>query len=366
MRNTDTPRPAVSPTHPTGGKGDSWLVKLQRIVDSHAHVTANGSRVASSATKQARINRLKQCFRDLRTLGYRLPDPAGLKPKHVVALVQHWEEKGIAAATIQNRVSVLRAFAGWIGKGGMVRDTVSYASSPERVKVTTSAVVPKTWSDNGVDIEATLTKIALVDAHVWIQTCMALVFGLRRKEAVMLKPNRADRGDLLFVTDGTKGGRDRVVPIDNDVKRRTLDLAKTMVGPAINAHLGGSRNRTLEQALKRYDNVLYGCGVTHSVLKVSGHGLRHEYMNNRYEEITGVDSPVRGGPRPDRGLEAYARAVVAEEGGHTRTTIGSAYYGTHANLKRASLRAEKASVSPGASSGDEMPTAPGSALPPSG
>ncbi|MYM92691.1 tyrosine-type recombinase/integrase [Duganella vulcania] len=348
MRNTSTASAAVPPIPPAGGKGDSWLLRLQRLVDRHAHLAKNGSRIASSGTKQARVARLKQCFRDLRELGYMLPDPAGLKPKHVVALVKHWEQKGLSAATIQNRVSVLRSLAQWIGKDGMVRDTVSYASSAERVRVTTSAVAPKTWSDNGVDIEAKLGEIARHDAFVWIQTCMALVFGLRRKEAVMMKPNRADRGDLLFVTDGTKGGRDRVVPIDSDIKRRTLDIAKMLVGPALNAHLGGPRNRTLQQALKRYDNVLYRCDVNHAKMKVSGHGLRHEYMNNRYEQITGELSPVRGGRRPPRALEAFARAVVAEEGGHTRTTIGSSYYGSHANLKKAATRAQANAVEDGA------------------
>lgn len=332
----------------------SWLERLQVIWDQHAHLAANGSRVLSSRTKRLRIERLKRCFRDLRELGYKLDDPRGLKPKHIEALVAHWESKDLAASTIQNNVSVLRTFCSWIGKDGMVRDTASYASTPERVKVQTSATESKAWSDHGVDINAKIAEIEAYDRHVGMQVRMCLVFGLRRREAVMMKPHRADRGNYLAVNDGTKGGRDRVVSIDSVIKRETLDAAKELVGINPDAPLG-KRGSTLEQALTRYTNVLYRCGVSHKQLEVTGHGLRHEYMNERYEELTGEKSPVRGGARPDKIVEERARLVIAEEAGHTRKSITSAYYGTHYNLVRTQNRNEAAQQQTGGLPSSELP-----------
>ena len=319
-----------------GKRAYSWRERLQVICDKFAHLDANGSKIISDQTKMLRHDRLKQCFRELRELGYKLEDPRGLKPKHVQALVQHWEATGKAASTIQNMVSALRTFAVWIGKAGMVKDTASYASSPERVKVTTSATESKAWSDNEVGIAETIANVGARDSRVAMQLRLCLAFGLRRKEAVMLRPHRADKGMYLAVTDGTKGGRDRVVPINSASKRETLDAAKAFVGPVLDAHMGGGQ--TLKQALNRFSNVLHRSGVNLRMLGVTGHGLRHEYLNGRYEEISGEKSPVRGGARPDKHTEAHARAAVAEEAGHTRSSITSAYTGTHRNLARVKNR----------------------------
>lgn len=342
----------------------TWLERLQAIVDRHAHLAANGSRVLSNQTKELRIERLKHCFRELRGLGYKIDDPRSIKPKHIEALVQHWEQTEKAAATIQNKVSALRTFCSWIGKPGMVKATASYASSPERVKVQTSATESKAWSDHSIDINAKIAEIEAYDRHVGMQVRLCLSFGLRRREAVMMKPHRADRGDVLHVNDGTKGGRDRIVAIDSVLKRETLDAAKELVGPNKNAHMGGKRGGTLEQALQRYTNVLYRCGVNTRELEVTGHGLRHEYMNDRYEELTGEASPVRGGAKPEKGVETLARMVVAEEAGHTRLNITAAYYGTHKHLahvekqRRANAACNQADGTHGAGQDEQRP-APG-------
>ena len=54
-------------------------------------------------------------------------------------------------------------------------------------------------------------------------------FGLRMKEAALLKPHVADKENYLAVNWGTKGGRDRVVPIQNDYQRDVLARAKAML-----------------------------------------------------------------------------------------------------------------------------------------
>lgn len=342
----------------------TWLERLQSIVDKHAHLASNGSRVLSHQTKELRIERLKLCFRELREMGYKLDDPRSLKPKHIEALVEKWEEDRQSASSIQNKVSVIRTFCSWIGKEGMVKATAEYASSPDRVKVQTSVTESKAWSDHGIDINAKIAEIEAYDRHVGMQVRLCLVFGLRRREAVMMKPHRADHGDFLSVNDGTKGGRERVVAIDSVLKRETLDAAKDLVGPNINAHMGGKHCADLKQALKRFTNVLYRCGVNKRILEVTGHGLRHEYMNDRYEHLTGEKSPVRGGAKPEKHVEERARAIVAEEAGHTRTSITAAYYGTHQNIARAQKQRQAEAAQHAEAQEESASPAPGSHVSP--
>lgn len=62
----------------------------------------------------------------------------------------------------------------------------------------------------------------------------------------------------------------------------------------------------------------------------AGPGLRAReamQLRPRYRELTGSDSPVRGGALVYRDTDRAARAVVAEELGHSREGITTHYLG---------------------------------------
>ena len=60
---------------------------------------------------------------------------------------------------------------------------------------------------------------------------------------------------------------------------------------------------------------------------ITSHGLRHGYANDRYEQIAGQPSPVRGGTASDRDTDLAARLEVAEELGHSRESVTTHYLG---------------------------------------
>jgi integrase len=68
------------------------------------------------------------------------------------------------------------------------------------------------------------------------------------------------------------------------------------------------------------------CGITRKD-GITSHGLRHEYANNRYQDLTGSDSPVRGGAAVNEQTDQAARQVVAEELGHSRESVTTHYLG---------------------------------------
>ena len=81
----------------------------------------------------------------------------------------------------------------------------------------------------------------------------------------------------------------------------------------------------LKQWLTRCYTVLARHGVTRKHGLVT-HGLRHQYANDRYEELTGEPSPVRGAcrsmPRRSGRPPGTHRRL-----GHARPSITHAYYG---------------------------------------
>ena len=82
--------------------------------------------------------------------------------------------------------------------------------------------------------------------------------------------------------------------------------------------------------------------MTHKVLGVTPHGLRHEYAGDRYEALAGVAAPVRGGTATDPATDTRARLAVAEELGHSRAQIASAYLGQSAVMRSKARKAPPA------------------------
>ena len=132
-------------------------------------------------------------------------------------------------------------------------------------------------------------------------------------------------GSQVNLVRGTKGGRRREVPIDSDIKRSTIDAARRLV-PNADAPLARP-DRTLEQNRNRFYTVIRKFGITRKKLNVTAHGLRHQYGNDRYEDLAGRPSPVRGGGYIGRDVDRCARLGVARELGHARENITSCYFG---------------------------------------
>ena len=139
----------------------------------------------------------------------------------------------------------------------------------------------------------------------------------------MLRPWRADAGAVLLVDAGTKGGRPRVVPLRSQEQREALNYLKTQVRSR-NGSLADP-TLTLKQAMTRYHVVMRAAGITRKGLGITSHGLRKEFAYRTYFELTGVRSPVQGGPPIDRVVDREARLRLVEHLGHARESIGTAY-----------------------------------------
>ncbi|MBW4652478.1 MAG: integrase domain-containing protein [Kaiparowitsia implicata GSE-PSE-MK54-09C] len=303
-----------------------WKSSLAQVLKEHNRIKATDGTVASFETQEKRSNVLFAAFTDLRSMGYKLDDVKQLKGRHVEALGKHWLEKGLSASTLQNNLSTLRTFSQWIGKEGMVEGAARYFQNGEASR-TSINTEDKSWSARGVNFEAKLTVIRALDERVALQVELQAIFGLRVKESVMLRPHLADKGTYLAVSIGTKGGRDRTVPIDTEQKRELLDRVKAFTNKRTASTADPALS--LKQALSRYSRVIRSAGITKASTGITSHGVRHNYANDLYKKHTGIDSPVRGGSpgEIDRELDRAARIQVSEELGHSRETATTHYLG---------------------------------------
>jgi len=310
-----------------------WREELARIVNHCNRKHARKDKDVSHNTREDRREFYFAFFAELRGTEVRMRvRPRNLGNRHVIFMTRRWLARGLAAGTIQLYLSYLRTFAEWIGHPGMVLPADRYVADATRVRRSYAARVDKSWSAHGVLPDTVIVEVAAFDPYVGCQLLMAQRFNLRVKEAVMCTPHLAEVDGQLDVKHGTKGGRRRLVPIDTPEKRAALDMAKRCAASP-QAHLGRP-GRSLEQNLERFRYVMRKFGITHAALGITAHGLRHEYANDRYERFAGVASPVRGGSAIPREADRAARLRLAEELGHSREAITTAYIGAVVQPRR--------------------------------
>jgi site-specific recombinase XerD len=303
----------------------SWIQTLNAVLKAHNKAAASGGKAVSFATQDARREILEQGFRELRILGFKLPDVRGFKERHMMALGNSWEAKGLSASTIQNRISIFRVFAEWVGKVGMIRGSVNYVKNSKSVERHLITNIDKTWSGQQKTLTEKLELIQQHDKYVAIQMELQRAFGLRMKEAALLKPHMADKENYLAVNWGTKGGRDRVVPIQNDYQRDVLARAKIFLTNPSDSMT--PKNCNFKQWKNHYYYVCRQIGISRKDGIIS-HGLRHERLNEIYRELTGQLSPVKiDTTNVTSPTDRAARQEIAEVAGHSRESIAGAYIG---------------------------------------
>ena len=111
-----------------------------------------------------------------------------------------------------------------------------------------------------------------------------------------------------------KGGRVRWIPLDSPVHLAGAGVCQGVVDGR-DAHMGDPR-RDLKRNLRRLDYVLEKFGITCAKGDRSWPAPRG--LNDAYEDITGVPSPVRGGGPVSPELDRAARLAVSQLAGHAR------------------------------------------------
>ncbi len=267
------------------------------------------------STQATRSRILDLMASQLQALGYRRMQPRSLKPKHVDALVAHWQDQGISVGTLKNRLSALRWWAKKVNKPSIIAKDNDVYGIGKRTYVARESKAQALDESKVVQIK---------DQHVRLSIRLQAAFGLRREEAIKFQPLYAMRGDhIKLKSSWTKGGRARTVPIRNDEQRRLLEKVKDLAkgGSLIPAQLN------YVQQLHRYERQLRNAGMSKL------HGLRHAYAQQRYFELTGWKAPVAGGPASNsltndqRALDHEARATISRELGHARAAISAVYLG---------------------------------------
>ena len=180
------------------------------------------NRDGSFATQHLRERTLTLIANQLHGLGYRHMNSHSLKPKHVEALVRHWQEQGLSVATLKFRMAALRWWAQKVDRQNVI------ARSNDHYGIARRRYVNNVSKAQAV----TAAQLAQVrDLHVRMSLELQQAFGLRREEALKFQPVLADRGDHIQLKGSwTKGGKPRAIPVRSEMQREVLQRARQLAG----------------------------------------------------------------------------------------------------------------------------------------
>lgn len=269
----------------------------------------------SFKTQADRAKSLKQSINALYTAGYQLEHVKYIKQRHIKYLVDHWlNEERLGAGSIKNRMSHLRWLMQKLNKPNLIPSN-NKLNIPKRVYITNQ--------DKSRELTAEdLAKIP--DDYMQMSLQAQKLFGLRMEESLKIQPYVAERGDQLFIKGSwAKGGKDRYIPILTIEQRQWLDDCKSLV--KFKNHSLIPADTSFKTYYERFRKRCTRTGID------SRHGLRHAYAQRRYQEITGMLSPIKGGlsskemNEEQHALDKTARLQISVELGHERSSITKIY-----------------------------------------
>lgn len=343
---------------------------IRRNVAFKGNATGTGRRSRSHRTREAIRESLHFLFGVLLKT-YPLKDPANLDGRHLQHLFDWMEERfergliseeahhetgRLGIGTIKNYVSCLRHLCRWIGQPDLIERAGVKFSHPGLARRRIAAEHDKSWEGADIDIGAKVDELWRAEPWVAMAVLAQHAYGLRRKEAVCLRPAidwapgtglhvatvrpgpaaRNEPGPVVdsdfpsvVVRCGAKNGKVRVVAIWEDWQQQVLVVLQDWLREEgrPNGAIGGS-DRDLKGNLARYSRVLAAAGLTKKLIGATGHGLRAGFACRMLESF-GVQAPVRGADlrQADREATDQAAAATSVALGHGRLAATSYYIG---------------------------------------
>ena len=174
----------------------------------------------SSLTRQKLLQNVRAIAKHMASQGLQHID--NMKSKHVARFFDSLKEKGLSASTMQNYATAMRTIAEHIGKCGIV---------PEKNKdlgiSRTDRYQP--ISANSDKIHSIREQLAMRDERLLAALDMREAFGLRAKESLLSNKVVERDGKQYLSVDGAKGGRPRLLEIENSQQRQALAQVQRII-----------------------------------------------------------------------------------------------------------------------------------------
>lgn len=312
------------------------MASMRAVICENGKYRLNGE-VNAIRTSRFDMEVMDNFARTLHGAGFKLEEVDNLGEKHIAVVFDQWVKvRGLSNKTLQGQKSRVKMFCRWLKKPGLVRfvseiDSRYADTHAKGFSVSTVAKESKSWRAMGVDVEALFKEAMLQDQRHAAMLMLGRAFGLRKKEMLLIKLWKSDKGDRLSIIENVaKNGRPRDVAIESGefggMQRRVLDYAKSKCNRSESL---AWPELTLAQAERRYFHYNERLGLTKAHFGVTGHGLRAGYAEDLML-LRGILPPTLGGTKEmsNEMHRVSAKFNASKALGHNRMDITHAYYGS--------------------------------------
>ena len=294
----------------------------------------------SYKTQHNHLRETERFVKTLRQTGLGVQKWSNITNKHVGTVVDRWKAEGLKAATIKEYMSGVRVALRFYGNQRVAPNNAAFGVENRVYISNVDKSVPSDVYTRVV--EALKASSSIEDHRVAAQLGLQRELGLRKEESFKFNPNRAVlQNGRVFVTDGTKGGRSRMIEQISERGREAIGYAKSVLSGK-NTMTDGKTERQWEG---RFNRTVRAHGISKDKCGASPHGLRHAYAQERYAMLTGFEAPVKFDSKESflanaqlvagekwKDLDGDARLQIKEELGHgpDRDDVVSQYLGSSA------------------------------------
>jgi site-specific recombinase XerD len=295
----------------------------------------------SGGSHKTRYNHLREALnfcRTLRNAGFGVQKWENLTGKHVAAVVGLWRSKGLAVSTIKEYLSGVRVALRFYGNDRVASANAAFGIGNRTYVTNIDKSVPQPAFEQAIQ---SLRNSDQADHHrVAAQLLLQRYLGLRREESYKFSPTHAVLKDnRIFITDGTKGGRDRIIQEPGEKAWSAVAYARSV--------LLGRNTMSQMMSERQWSNFYYrtirAVGLSKEQVGASSHGLRHAYAHERYRQLAGFEPPAKFGSKAEfrtnaervageswRAFDSQARTILKGELGHgpDRDDVVSVYVGS--------------------------------------
>lgn len=242
----------------------------------------------SHKTQHDHIQEARLFARDLRDLGYGVQRWNNLSMRHVTAVVNTWQERGLSPATMKEYLSGVRTCARFYNNDRVADSTNAEFGIVNRVYISNAdKSTPADQYQQAVD--QLKSSVDIRDHAVAAQLQLQRELGLRVEESTKFVPSRDLMADgRAYISAGTKGGRERMLP--SDIAQSPGAQAATKYADQVARELGTKNTIPAKMSERQYSGyygrAVRGAGLTRSAGGTS-HGNRHAWAQNRYRTLTG-------------------------------------------------------------------------------
>jgi site-specific recombinase XerD len=242
----------------------------------------------SFKTRHNHLREATRFVRTLRELGLGVQKWSNITNRHVAAVIQKWQSEGLSVATIKEYASGVRAVATHFGNDRIAPDNKAFGLGNRVIVSNRDKSVPDSAYQKV--LERLIISPEGNDRRVAAQIMLQRELGLRVEESFKFAASRAVLSDgRVYVSDGTKGGRDRILQETSANAKAAIEFARTIA----------SQGNTMPSGLteRQWSAIFYrtikACGISRNQCGASSHGFRHRFAQEQYQQVTGFAPPCK-------------------------------------------------------------------------